>query len=130
MEPSITGGLSQDVDLTRYQYADIGWFTGPVAVDHSGPTPVDSRLLGNIPNPFGRATAIRYALAKEADVEIGVYDLAGRLVRRIAQGRMSVGTHSVAWDGTDRTGARVSPGVYLCRLRGVADETRSMVLVK
>lgn len=38
----------------------------------------------------------------EADrVRVAVYDVASRLVRTLASGRMTVGRHEVVWDGRD-----------------------------
>jgi len=55
-------------------------------------------------------------------VEVRVYDLGGRLVRRMAQQRaVSTGLHAVRWDGRDQQGARVPPGIYYALVRLDAD---------
>lgn len=47
--------------------------------------------------------------------EVAVYDLAGRLVRRVAQGAYGDGIQSAVWDGRDEAGADVSAGIYFVR---------------
>jgi flagellar hook assembly protein FlgD len=59
-----------------------------------------------------------YAVTGEAArVEIGVYDIAGREVRVLAEGVQSAGRHSVTWDGRDQSGAQVRKGMYFVRIQ-------------
>ncbi len=48
--------------------------------------------------------------------QAAIYDLAGRLVRRLEVSLPSTGQVEVHWDGRDRDGRRVDTGVYLCRI--------------
>ena len=51
-------------------------------------------------------------------VEVEVYDLSGRLVRRIVEQRdNSTGDYSIPWDGLDSAGELVTPGVYAVRVK-------------
>jgi len=55
--------------------------------------------------------------------EVLVYDLAGRLVRRLVEQRkVGTGAHTLLWNGRDQAGDIVPPGIYYARLR-VATET-------
>ena len=55
--------------------------------------------------------------------EVLLYDLSGRLVRRLLEERkISTGVHVLRWDGRDHSGEVVPPGIYYARLR-VATET-------
>jgi hypothetical protein len=128
MEPALNTELSSSVDLTRWHFADIGWFQGLAAVE---PPVAEAQLIGNRPNPFASSTAIRFALAREERVDLGVYDLSGRLVATLQSGRLAAGDHSIEWNGRDRDGRFASPGVYLYRLAaGTRIESRPMVLVR
>ncbi|MAE71216.1 MAG: hypothetical protein CME06_12215, partial [Gemmatimonadetes bacterium] len=49
-------------------------------------------------------------------VELSVYELSGRRVRRLVVGRVRAGTHRVAWDGRNDAGSRVPSCVYLYHL--------------
>lgn len=75
------------------------------------------RLEQNQPNPFKRVTTINYQIPKSGIVYLAVYNIAGQKVRTLAIGVMPAGAHSVAWDGRGAGGAKVSSGVYLCRLQ-------------
>lgn len=69
------------------------------------------------PNPFTETTSIAYTVPTEGGyVEITVYDVSGREIRRLLTGEMP-GGHGVAlWDGLDNDGERVASGVYFARL--------------
>ena len=62
-------------------------------------------------------------LADDSPVEVTIYDLHGRAVRRLVERRaVSTGAYAIAWDGEDASGALVPPGIYYARLRLTADK--------
>jgi M6 family metalloprotease-like protein len=91
-----------------------------------------TRLLPNVPNPFNPTTSIRFDLERQASVDLAVYDVSGRLVRRlIAAERQPAGRHVIAWDGRDASGRRMASGVYFLRLEtGTLTDTRRVVLLE
>jgi hypothetical protein len=95
-------------------------------------TPVRALSLEqNYPNPFNPTTTITFGLPAEGMVELVVYDLEGRLVRRLAHGPMTAGLKEVSWDGRDDGGNAVGSGVYLYQLKaGTRTLAKKMVLLK
>lgn len=93
--------------------------------------PETKRLLGqNFPNPFYPLTTFEYEVDERAHVEIAVYDLLGRLVKILVSGDQSSGAQRASWDGTDESGGKVSPGLYVYSLHaGDHVETRKMMLL-
>ncbi|MBN1886084.1 MAG: CehA/McbA family metallohydrolase [Candidatus Krumholzibacteriota bacterium] len=98
-------------------------------------------LRQNVPNPFAESTLIVFGrrpgliagapFRQAAPVEIGIYDVAGRLVRRLWRGRIGEGETGVVWDGLDDGGRPAASGIYFCRLRTPAGPvTRKMALVR
>ncbi|MGH2570667.1 MAG: S8 family serine peptidase, partial [bacterium] len=88
-------------------------------------------LTQNEPNPFAAATDIRYSLPERNDVDLAVFDIAGRRVRTLAAGRLDAGSYRVRWDARDEKGVRVAPGIYFYRLEGGGiEETRKMVVIR
>ncbi|RJP80224.1 MAG: T9SS C-terminal target domain-containing protein [Candidatus Zixiibacteriota bacterium] len=83
-------------------------------------------LMGNHPNPFNPATAIRYQLTAFSRVSLKVYDTAGREVATLVDGWREAGTHRATFDGSG-----LASGMYLYRLQ-TAGQTLSwkMVLIK
>lgn len=93
--------------------------------------PRDYRVYQNFPNPFNLQTKISYELPRESKVNITVYDLLGRQVRRLVDRQQNAGRYTILWDGSRDDGSIVSSGVFF--LRVVTDErheVRKMLLVK
>ena len=97
-----------------------------------GKLPVAFALYPSVPNPFNPQTTIAYDIPSGgADVNITVYDVAGRMVRELVNEHRAAGTWSVQWNGDDDHGQRVASGVYFYRMHaGSFVETRKMVLLK
>jgi len=47
---------------------------------------------------------------------IGVFDVKGRLVRRLIDRGHDAGRHSIMWDGADDRGRPVPSGIYFLRI--------------
>lgn len=92
--------------------------------------PLKLTLFANYPNPFVGSTTIRFALpATQATARLAVYDVAGRLVKVLAQGTLSAGLHEIRWDGTDDAGNPAPAGTYLCRLeQGDQQVTQTIIM--
>jgi hypothetical protein len=96
-----------------------------------GAAPSASFLSQNHPNPFSASTHIAFGLREDADVRIRIYDVAGRLVRDLVDGRYAADRHLVSWDGRDDAGRAVAGGVYFYRIdAGAFVETRKLLLMR
>jgi hypothetical protein len=70
------------------------------------------------PNPFSDGTRLAYVVGSSGeDVEITVYDIAGRPIRSLTRGTQEAGRHLVSWDGRDEQGSRMRTGVYFVHVR-------------
>lgn len=92
-----------------------------------------SRLTGFVrcaPNPLRSAAAIVYAVSRDVDLKLAVFDAAGRQVRELYSGLQKAGVHTVVWDGRDLEGRRVGQGVYFYRLEseGVRSVQKAVVV--
>lgn len=86
-------------------------------------------LAQNYPNPFSALTAIPYSLYKLSDVQMTIYDLLGREVRKFDKGSQAAGSHNIFWDGSSSLGTRVANGIYFCMLQTEDDSrVRKMIL--
>lgn len=84
----------------------------PVSVPPGGQSIPESFALGqNYPNPFNPSTKISFALPKDSEVELRVFDLLGREVATLVNGMVKVGQHEVEWQATG-----MPSGVYFYRL--------------
>jgi len=90
------------------------------------------RLHNPVPNPFNPKTTIMFDLPKRSSVSLEVFDVAGRLVRRLVKKEtLPRGRHSVDWNGRDDRNAQVGSGVYFLRIQaGEFKSTGRVVLLK
>jgi len=91
--------------------------------------PGDVLLAQNYPNPFNGETKIGYGVSGIGNgpwVTVRVYDVLGRTVATLVDGKREPGLHSVSFDASGR-----ASGVYLCRLQtGTFVQTRKMILLR
>jgi hypothetical protein len=91
-------------------------------------------LLGqNYPNPFNPTTTIQYTVGVVSlqpsvviDVRLAVFDLLGREISTLVNGRKTPGRYAAKFDASG-----LPTGVYIYRLTaGQHVESRAMVLIK
>jgi len=88
------------------------------------------RLRANLPNPFAARTSVAFELRRRAPVALTVFDVSGRVVRRLAAGEaMDPGPHAIEWDGRTDGGLEAAAGLYFTRL-DAAGERATGRLVK
>ena len=107
---------------------------GELPVDEDapgGPRVTELQLLQNIPNPFSERTMIGYHIPESGLVNLGVYNLGGRLINTLVATSAGGGENGVTWDGTDTQGGVVANGVYFYRLQyGNRILCRKLVLIR
>ncbi len=95
--------------------------------------PVSTVLYQNYPNPFNPTTTISFSLtAKDAeDAQLEIYNIKGQKVETLVNEVLSVGEHSIIWNGRDSNNKRVSSGIYLYKLKaGDYTDIKKMILIK
>jgi len=100
------------------------WVSIPGEPRH--PIPLRPVLEQNFPNPFNPVTTIRFYLPKSEKVTLNIYDLLGRKVRTIINGKMTAGEHSV-----DFNARNFASGLYFYRLKTANSTlTKKMLIIK
>jgi flagellar hook capping protein FlgD len=89
-------------------------------------------LSQNFPNPFNPSTTISFTASDvSSSTTLSIYNVKGELVKTLVNDVLTVGTHSVIWNGMDGNGKSQPSGMYFYRLQN-ADKsiTRKMILMK
>ncbi|MFT5783861.1 MAG: serine protease, partial [Candidatus Krumholzibacteriia bacterium] len=74
---------------------------------------------------------LMFEIDRDRDVQMTIFDVRGRVVRNLAEGRWAAGNHVLKWNGTDDGGQQVAAGVYFVRLEsGSWVSDRKLVMVK
>ena len=118
---SIPGAESVLVDGMAGRLED-GWIViagldpgSPVkieAVPQPPETPLPVSALKVLPNPFQEVVTMSLQLDAPGRLRVGVYDVRGRLLKRLEGGLRFGGTRELTWDGRDRNGRLVPSGAY------------------
>jgi hypothetical protein len=104
--------LKGDVDRTWYDGISYASVTGLLlAVSEHQNIPIDFALSQNYPNPFNPSTQIKYAVPSSSNVSLIVYDVLGRSVATLVNGRVTPGYHTATWNASS-----MASGVYFARL--------------
>ena len=91
----------------------------------------DFRLYPSYPNPFNETINIGFKLAKNEEVSLRVYDIVGRLVKVLMQGKLSKGSYRLFWNGTDEEGCSLPTGLYILKLKaGQYQQSQKLSLIK
>ncbi|PID59650.1 MAG: hypothetical protein CR986_05120 [Ignavibacteriae bacterium] len=89
----------------------------------------DFQLAQNYPNPFNPESKIEFTIPKgftNVNVSLKIYDILGREISTIAQGKYGEGIHTVSFSSTG-----LSSGVYFYRLQaGNFVKTKKMIVIK
>ncbi|MCA9734786.1 T9SS type A sorting domain-containing protein [candidate division KSB1 bacterium] len=73
--------------------------------------PTSFELNGNYPNPFNPSTTITFSLPVSSDIDVRIYDIAGREVTTLVVGKYSAGTYNLVWDAS-----QLASGMYIYRI--------------
>ena len=92
--------------------------------------PLEFALGQNYPNPFNPTTKIQYALAKDAFVNISIYDLMGRSIKSLINIEQAAGFYEINWNATNNNGELVPAGMYFYMIQaGAFKSTNKLVLL-
>ncbi len=119
---TITASDAANNDFFAYSFAVNVGLTD-VAEDA---IPTEFALYQNFPNPFNPTTNIKFALPKESNVTLKIYNVLGQEVETLISKVMPAGYHTVDFNAT-----KLSSGMYIYRIE--ADnfvQVKKMLLMK
>ena len=101
--------------------------------DHKGDSGDRDRVITAQaqPNPLNPSTTLSFTTARDGRVRVDVYDMQGRLVKKLMDDFRSAGPQRLTWDGTNESSQRVASGVYFLRIQAPeGSDTRRVAVVK
>lgn len=129
--PMICGlmdGMTEFQPVFKRGYIRIG---NPEAGVDEDVIPNIFALNQNYPNPFNPETNIEFALPKEQNVVLTVYNVLGQNIRTLINEKVGAGNHTVRWNGKNDMGSDVPSGIYFYKiLTPEFSQTNKMLLVR
>lgn len=107
------------VRTSPYNAPDSLFVLQPDSVIVVPPAPIPDRfvLYPNYPNPFNAGTVIRFDAPEATDVELAIYNVLGKKVRTLFNGRCMQGVNRFVWnDGRSDDNVPIASGIYFYRL--------------
>jgi hypothetical protein len=92
-----------------------------ISVTQEGGTTALNELAENstqfkcYPNPFTNEIILEIQNPKRAEITVDIYNLAGEQIKNLATKRKDEKVN-LTWNGTNDSGQKVSPGVYICKV--------------
>ena len=93
--------------------------------------PATTELFQAYPNPFNSSTSIKIFLPNSQRTSLEIFDIHGRLVKKIIDRVLGSGEYAFVWNGINASGKSVASGSYFYRLTSGDDViTRRMILIR
>ncbi len=106
---TVTGPAATAASQPTWAVADATpWAPADPASARAGEAAAEVEVF---PNPFSSEATLRFALPEAAEVRLAVYDVLGREVAVLVDGRLEAGPHAAMFDGRS-----LPSGVYAWRL--------------
>lgn len=123
----VDGGVEPDREYRyrlRFTAGGATQYLGPIAV--RTPARIEAlawRAAG--PNPFAGRATVTLAVPRAGEALVRVYDVQGKVVRTLHEGRLEAGERALEWDGRDAAGADAAPGLYFVAAQAGGETARA-----
>jgi hypothetical protein len=132
------GSQSPDMSEGRYPDGTNNWefFKRPTrgtsnsnqtaANDDQAVIPIKFALFQNYPNPFNPGTTISFSLPETGKVSLKIFNVLGKEVATLVDGRLDAGDHFYHWQAND-----MASGLYYITIKaGAHHQTKKMLLIR
>ncbi len=113
------------------EYRPILEITSSPVSNENVNTLITSLEITAFPNPFNPTTTIEFDNPLGQLVEVAIYNIRGRLVKKVSGIEVDAEKNRVMWNGLDESNKKVCSGIYLCQVKvGNNLATAKLVLQK
>lgn len=86
-------------------------------------------VFQNYPNPFNQTTNMVFHIFENQKITARIFDLQGKIVKKLINGRVNAGRHTITWDGMDEEKYKVPSGIYLIKFKANNYERTNQILL-
>lgn len=104
------------------------WYSRGLGIQEGSMLDASRSMPKIYPNPFKTSTEITYHRSKVTTARISIYNIVGKEVKLIFNGKQNAGSYKVHWNGQDNSGRILPAGIYFIRLEsGRHKEIRKII---
>ena len=93
--------------------------------------PISFTTSNPYPNPFKNEISFSVTVLKETFISITIFDLLGREIRYIYDGRLLSGRYDYKWDSKNNVGIDTASGTYFIKISdGINQEWKTVTLIR
>ena len=119
---AIVGGTSF---ASYYAHVDSAYNVYVTGISENSFRPIDGiKAFRLAPSVVRNSAVLSFTLGKSDDVSVNMFDVTGRMVKRVFNGRISAGNHSMRL-----ATAELSSGIYFVELKALGERKISRILV-
>jgi hypothetical protein len=113
-------------NITEKKYSLLIGTTDFINQKQNGLIPTEFNLFQNYPNPFNPSTMIMFALPKQSNVSLKIYNILGELVFELINNQtFEAGYHEIAFNGS-----QLASGIYLYKMETISSDSKQFVETK
>jgi hypothetical protein len=110
------------------------YYKGQIAADVAGVGDKTERgdaaaTIRIAPNPVASNGPVKFSINSRRALRLTVFDVTGRLVWECLPGGQTPGALQISWDGADRFGRRVEPGIYFVHIEAGTERTSKKLVI-
>jgi hypothetical protein len=124
----VCAGLNTTSEMFIFYFHYMGYLPGDELVNIDSLMQVNSvgleehsangsAAVSVFPNPSNGLVNLSYTLESDAFVNLFIYDIQGKLVKRLVKQKEQEGSHQTEWDNKDDNGNHAAAGVYFYSLK-------------
>ena len=89
------------------------------------------QLFQNAPNPFHDTTKIYFYVPDNGIVNISIFTLDGKMIKKYQKSVSQKGVYNVSWNGENQNNEVVSSGIYICQVQfGKTADSKKLTYIR
>jgi len=90
----------------------------------------DISMIKMGPNPFMQQLNLDFKILNETNLTIRIFDMSGKPVKTLYDSKVTAGLHHLVWNGDDRAGNDLQPGIYMVQFNTTNGNPASFKIVR
>ena len=124
----VIGGFAGNDDTPMHTVEYTTLAATPIGIIDRSPVPRTKILVKGYPNPFNGRITFRIRISDSDQYRLEIFDLAGRLIKTLYNGRLTAGEQQFSWDARDNNRQMSASGVYFLVVRSTKEAQRLKII--